>query len=178
MGRATFSAIFFTNSSGHPERVANTLVQHCDRRQSGHVQQRVLVEHRETNLIVERIVFACQRESNESREARSKSRARPSQGLFWCLFWCLFASADDCKQSAAVKSTFLFHSNQGCQMLLGTTYQNGKIYIYQITINIPNGHKIYQMATRYTKWPQDIPNGHKIPIPQSAFASPSKIYPN
>jgi hypothetical protein len=28
--------------------------------------------------------------------------------------------------------------------------------------NIPNGHKIYQMATKYTKWPQNIPNGHKI----------------
>jgi hypothetical protein len=28
--------------------------------------------------------------------------------------------------------------------------------------NIPNGHKIFQMATKYTKWPQNIPNGHKI----------------
>jgi hypothetical protein len=28
--------------------------------------------------------------------------------------------------------------------------------------NIPNGHKIYQMATKYTKWPQNIENGHKI----------------
>jgi hypothetical protein len=28
--------------------------------------------------------------------------------------------------------------------------------------NIPNGHRIYQMATKYTKWPQNIPNGHKI----------------
>jgi hypothetical protein len=28
--------------------------------------------------------------------------------------------------------------------------------------NIPNGHKIYQMATKYTKWLQNIPNGHKI----------------
>jgi hypothetical protein len=30
---------------------------------------------------------------------------------------------------------------QGCQMFLGTTYQNGE---------------------KCTKWPQDIPNGHKI----------------
>jgi hypothetical protein len=28
--------------------------------------------------------------------------------------------------------------------------------------NIPNGHKIYQMATKYTKWAQNIPNGLKI----------------
>jgi hypothetical protein len=42
--------------------------------------------------------------------------------------------------------------SQGCQMFLGTTYQNGK--------NIPNCHKlnqmatkyVYQMATKYTKW--------------------------
>jgi hypothetical protein len=27
---------------------------------------------------------------------------------------------------------------------------------------VPNDHKIYQMATKYTKWPQNIPNGHKI----------------
>jgi hypothetical protein len=34
---------------------------------------------------------------------------------------------------------------QGCQIFLGTTYPNGK--------NIPNNHKIYPMATNYTKWP-------------------------
>jgi hypothetical protein len=28
--------------------------------------------------------------------------------------------------------------------------------------NIPNGFKIYQTDTKYTKWPQNIPNGHKI----------------
>jgi hypothetical protein len=49
--------------------------------------------------------------------------------------------------------------------------------------NIPNGHKIYQMATKYTKWPQHIPNGSKMlkmatgsptfPVPR-----PSKMYPN
>jgi hypothetical protein len=29
-------------------------------------------------------------------------------------------------------------------------------------LNIPNGHKIYHMAIKYTKWPQNIPNGRKI----------------
>jgi hypothetical protein len=33
--------------------------------------------------------------------------------------------------------------------------------ICQIT-TLPNGHKIYQMAVKYTKWPLNIPNGHKI----------------
>jgi hypothetical protein len=28
--------------------------------------------------------------------------------------------------------------------------------------NITNGHKIYQMATKYNKWPQNMPNGSKI----------------
>jgi hypothetical protein len=28
--------------------------------------------------------------------------------------------------------------------------------------NIPNGHKIYQMGTKYSKWAQNIANGHKI----------------
>jgi hypothetical protein len=34
--------------------------------------------------------------------------------------------------------------NQGCQIFLGTTYQNGK--------NIPNNHKIYLMDTKFTQW--------------------------
>jgi hypothetical protein len=33
---------------------------------------------------------------------------------------------------------------QGCQIFLGSTYQNGK--------NIPNDHKIYQMAIQFNKW--------------------------
>jgi hypothetical protein len=37
---------------------------------------------------------------------------------------------------------------------IGTTYQNEK--------NTQRNHKMYQMATKYTKWPQNIPNGHKI----------------
>jgi hypothetical protein len=53
-----------------------------------------------------------------------------------------------------------FHSHkpihkQGCQIFLGTTYQNGKKYqlinnVYKWPQNIPNGSKIYQMAIKYT----------------------------
>jgi hypothetical protein len=28
--------------------------------------------------------------------------------------------------------------------------------------NIPNNHKIYQLATKYTKWQYNRPNGHKM----------------
>jgi hypothetical protein len=34
---------------------------------------------------------------------------------------------------------------QGCQIFLGTTYQNGK--------NIPNDHKMYQMDPKCSSWP-------------------------
>jgi hypothetical protein len=39
------------------------------------------------------------------------------------------------------------------------------------------------MATKYTKWPQNIPNGRKmdqmgIYVPTSSIAKTSKIYPN
>jgi hypothetical protein len=64
---------------------------------------------------------------------------------------------------------------QSCQIFLSTTYQNGK--------NIPNNHEIYQMATKYTKWPQNTPKGPKIDqvannVPTSFITSPLKIYPN
>jgi hypothetical protein len=38
-----------------------------------------------------------------------------------------------------------FFLEQGCQILLGATYQSGE--------NVPNGHKIYHLAIKYTKWP-------------------------
>jgi hypothetical protein len=38
-------------------------------------------------------------------------------------------------------------TDQGCQIFLGIIYQNGDIY---------------QIATKYTKWPYNISNGHKI----------------
>jgi hypothetical protein len=31
--------------------------------------------------------------------------------------------------------------------------------------NVPNGHKMFQMATKCSKWPQNVPNGHKMYIP-------------
>jgi hypothetical protein len=45
--------------------------------------------------------------------------------------------------SPVVSSDFLF-GEQGCQIF--QTYQNGK--------NIPNDHKPYQKAIKYTKWPK------------------------
>jgi hypothetical protein len=48
-------------------------------------------------------------------------------------------------------------------------YQMTIKYIYQMATkyakwpqNIPNDHKIHQMTTKYTKWLQNIPNGPKI----------------
>jgi hypothetical protein len=41
---------------------------------------------------------------------------------------------------------------QGCQIFLGTTYQNGN-KLPKSPQNIPNGHKIYEMAVKYTEWP-------------------------
>jgi hypothetical protein len=38
---------------------------------------------------------------------------------------------------------------KGCQIFLGTTYQNGK--------NIPIDYKIYKMTKTYTKWPRNVP---------------------
>jgi hypothetical protein len=46
-----------------------------------------------------------------------------------------------------------------------------------------NNHKIYQIATNYTKWPQTKLNGNKLHqmaknIPTLSTAKPSKIYQN
>jgi hypothetical protein len=45
---------------------------------------------------------------------------------------------------------------QGCQIFHGTKYQNGEKYVhipqkYQMTVNIPNDRKIYQVTVKYTK---------------------------
>jgi hypothetical protein len=40
------------------------------------------------------------------------------------------------------------HLRQGCQIFLGTTYQNGK--------------EIYQIIIKYTNRPQNVPRSHKI----------------
>jgi hypothetical protein len=42
--------------------------------------------------------------------------------------------------------------------------------IYQIATKLPHGHKMYQAAVIYSKWPKNKPN---FSIPR-----PSKIYPN
>jgi hypothetical protein len=47
------------------------------------------------------------------------------------------------------------NSKQGCQIFLGTKYQNGK--------NITNCHELHQMSIKYNKRPQNGPSVHKIP---------------
>jgi hypothetical protein len=42
--------------------------------------------------------------------------------------------------------------SQGCQIFLGTIYQNGENYT-NLPLNYQNGHKIYQMAIIYSKRP-------------------------
>jgi hypothetical protein len=49
-------------------------------------------------------------------------------------------------------------------------YQNGK--------SIPNGHKLYQMGTNYTKWQYFIPNGHKLYQTAIFYTKWSQIIPN
>jgi hypothetical protein len=57
---------------------------------------------------------------------------------------------------------------QGCQIYINKTNQNDEKWT-QLPQNIPNGHKIYQMATKYTKMAKkytklsiNSPNEHKI----------------
>jgi hypothetical protein len=59
------------------------------------------------------------------------------------------------------------HGGQGCQIILGTTFQNGIKYVYQKTTKCTNGHKIFQMVAKYSKH-----------IPIFSIPRPSKIYPN
>jgi hypothetical protein len=65
-----------------------------------------------------------------------------------------------------------FSREQGCQIFLGTRYQNrknvqNKYVCAKLIQNVPNGHKIFQ----------NFPNGHKI---YKLFSNlrPSQIYPN
>jgi hypothetical protein len=68
--------------------------------------------------------------------------------------------------------------DQGCHIFLGIIYQNGK--------NIPNGHKMYQMAIKYTNIfhyipklavlgfrGEDIPFGNRAWDPFIQFSSSS-----
>jgi hypothetical protein len=56
------------------------------------------------------------------------------------------------------------HQLQGCQIFLGTAYQNVQ-NIPKMTKNVPHGHKIYEMAVHR-------PNGHKIYQPLSLQETP------
>jgi hypothetical protein len=58
--------------------------------------------------------------------------------------------------------------DQGCQIFLGTKYQNGKKYT-----KLP---QIYEMSIKYNKRPK---KWTKCPsnIPTSSIARPSQIYP-
>jgi hypothetical protein len=47
---------------------------------------------------------------------------------------------------------YLEGGDQGCQIFLSTTYQNGGEYI-KLPQNIPNVHKVYQMAVKLIKCP-------------------------
>jgi hypothetical protein len=58
------------------------------------------------------------------------------------------------KQDMLMKMSKRTSWTLGCQILLGATYQKGK--------KMQNVHKIYQMTTKYSKYPQNIPSGHKI----------------
>jgi hypothetical protein len=57
--------------------------------------------------------------------------------------------------------------NKGCQIFIGTRYQNGG--------------EVYQSIIKYTTMQLNIPNGHKInpmAMKASSIVRPSKIYPN
>jgi hypothetical protein len=61
------------------------------------------------------------------------------------------------------------NEDQGCQMFHDTTYQKRE--------NIPNDHKIYQMATKYTKMARKFTQRPQN-VPSSIISRPFKIYPN
>jgi hypothetical protein len=58
--------------------------------------------------------------------------------------------------------------DKGCQIFLGTTYQNGEKYtkrpqnVPNGTQNVPCDHKMYQMTTKCTEWTLNVPFGRKI----------------
>jgi hypothetical protein len=49
-------------------------------------------------------------------------------------------------------SAVICEPSQGCQMFLGTWYQN-RIKCTKWTQNVPNGHRIFPMPIKYSKWP-------------------------
>jgi hypothetical protein len=63
----------------------------------------------------------------------------------WVTFWTIFFKTSPGHPGKELSKLGLW---QGCQIFLGTTYQNGKKC--QITIKLQNGRKIDQMAAKYT----------------------------
>jgi hypothetical protein len=45
-----------------------------------------------------------------------------------------------------------FGASQGCQIFLSATHQNKRNIPSDDKKYVPNGHKIYQMDIKYTKW--------------------------
>jgi hypothetical protein len=61
-------------------------------------------------------------------------------------------------------------ASQGCQIFLGTTYQNGtKIFPNDRKI-CQKCHKTYEMVVKYSEWPQNLPT--------FSAPRPSKMYQN
>jgi hypothetical protein len=62
-----------------------------------------------------------------------------------------------CFTTARQLSSPLFFKEpvQGCQIFLGTTYQNG-VKMIKLPQTIPNCHKTYQMVVKYSKWAQNV----------------------
>jgi hypothetical protein len=61
-------------------------------------------------------------------------------------------------ESRVKKLLFIFlvceAAEQGCQIFLGTKYQNWEITkIAKLPLNYKNVLKMYQKAVKYTKWP-------------------------
>jgi hypothetical protein len=75
------------------------------------------------------------------------------------IFWGLFGYAVG--QLRAARLFLVQHTKTG-KMFQKTIKKQMATKYTKWPQNIPNGHKIYQMATKYTKWPQNIPNGHSI----------------
>jgi hypothetical protein len=55
------------------------------------------------------------------------------------------------KKNEKMREKWEIRVDQGCQIVPGKTYQNGK------NVHIPNNHKYIG-----TKWPQNTPSHHKI----------------
>jgi hypothetical protein len=65
--------------------------------------------------------------------------------------WARAAAQPAATDRAANKYNLPTSRLQGCQIFLGTTYQHGEKYT-KLPQNVPNGHKKYQMAVKYSKW--------------------------